>query len=68
MTDITCCEKPLDWKRANGLSWQNYVPEIAECGDCGTCFERRPESEVAYRFVGDTPYCTECDGLIVTTL
>ena len=61
---ILCCEKPLEWQDRQGDG--SYVPQTADCPDCHAYFERRPNSEIAYKSLNDgaSYKCAKCDGEI----
>lgn len=57
-----CCQKQLEFKVQQGWNgWEAYKPETAECQDCKTYFERKPQSKVVYKMNKGRGYnCLNC--------
>jgi D-alanyl-D-alanine dipeptidase len=47
--EMKCCNKNLEFKLQEGKYWQIYRPETATCGTCNTYFERKPNTNIAYK-------------------
>ena len=63
--EIKCHGKPLEFIAQEGQPWQTYVPETANCGECRSYFERKPNSVLAYKQKEDGTYaCTNCGSTV----
>ncbi|MFH1210499.1 MAG: hypothetical protein V1645_01150 [archaeon] len=62
---IECCKKPLVWRvqkvDRQDVYFPAYVPEVSDCPDCKSYFERKPGNSIAYKSTDRKSYsCTVC--------
>ena len=65
---MECCGKDLEFVLQEGEVWQSYRPEVATCGICGASYQRKRNSEIAYKAEteeGKKYVCTVCGTTIM---